>query len=389
MDNDNSELDQLQKPVDARASAIKILQDKRTQRFAAKHPDEEAKRLQAAADEAKAKQAAAQLHYDRAEQMTVQLQARIQQLSSELTLARQALEAQAVSFATLLVQSQFATETEFVQARLTKEERDSLKQRQSTIQQALNHANTQLNHIQTSLNEQLATPKTLEPREVLADKGVQLQATIDARIAEMGAMQQQLSANEQQKNVQLEQKLAIEAQKQTMQVWQQLYELIGSADGKKYRTFAQGLTFQVMIGHANKQLGNMSDRYLLIHDEQSALELNVIDNYQGGEVRSTKNLSGGEGFIISLALALGLSQMASQNIRVDSLFLDEGFGTLDEESLDIALDTLTNLQQEGKLIGVISHVQALKERIFTQIKVEKLSGGHSQLVGAGCRKVAS
>ena len=388
LDNDNSELDQLQKTVDARASAIKILQDKRTQIFAAKHPDEEAKRLQAAADEAKAKQAAAQLHYDRAEQMTVQLQARIQQLSSELTLARQALEAQAVSFAALLVQSQFATETEFVQARLTKEERDSLKQRQSTIQQALNHANTQLNHIQTSLNEQLATPKTLEPREVLADKGAQLQATIDARIAEMGAMQQQLSANEQQKNVQLEQKLAIEAQKQTMQVWQQLYELIGSADGKKYRTFAQGLTFQVMIGHANKQLGNMSDRYLLIHDEQSALELNVIDNYQGGEVRSTKNLSGGEGFIISLALALGLSQMASQNIRVDSLFLDEGFGTLDEESLDIALDTLTNLQQEGKLIGIISHVPALKERIMTQIKVKKIAGGFSEISGQGCAKIA-
>ena len=115
----------------------------------------------------------------------------------------------------------------------------------------------------------------------------------------------------------------------------------------------------------------------------------MIDNYQGGEIRSTKNLSGGEGFIISLALALGLSQMASQNIRVDSLFLDEGFGTLDEESLDIALDTLTNLQQEGKLIGVISHVQALKDRILTQIKVEKLSGGFSRISGQGCHKVVS
>ena len=126
-----------------------------------------------------------------------------------------------------------------------------------------------------------------------------------------------------------------------------------------------------------------------MRDDDSPLELNVIDNYQGGEIRSTKNLSGGEGFIISLALALGLSQMASQNIRVDSLFLDEGFGTLDEESLDIALDTLTNLQQEGKLIGVISHVQALKDRILTQIKVEKLSGGFSQITGQGCQRIAS
>ena len=81
--------------------------------------------------------------------------------------------------------------------------------------------------------------------------------------------------------------------------------------------------------------------------------------------------------------------MASQNIRVDSLFLDEGFGTLDEESLDIALDTLTSLQQEGKIIGIISHVQALKERILTQIKVEKISGGFSQISGQGCQKVVS
>ena len=81
--------------------------------------------------------------------------------------------------------------------------------------------------------------------------------------------------------------------------------------------------------------------------------------------------------------------MASQNIRVDSLFLDEGFGTLDEESLDIALDTLTSLQQEGKIIGIISHVQALKERILTQIKVEKISGGFSQISGQGCHKVVT
>ena len=211
---------------------------------------------------------------------------------------------------------------------------------------------------------------------------------MNALSEQIGGIKQQLANNEKRKSDNQAQQAAIEAQKENLQIWLQLYKLIGSADGKKYRTFAQGLTFQIMVSHANAKLQKMSDRYLLIRDEDSPLELNVIDNYQGGEIRSTKNLSGGEGFIISLALALGLSQMASQNIRVDSLFLDEGFGTLDEDSLDIALDTLTSLQQEGKLIGVISHVQALKERILTQIKVEKLSGGHSQLVGAGCSKIA-
>lgn len=168
---------------------------------------------------------------------------------------------------------------------------------------------------------------------------------------------------------------------------EQLHKLIGSSDGQKFRNFAQGLTFDFMIRGANEQLQKMSDRYLLIRDDNEPLELNVIDNYQAGEIRSCKNLSGGESFIISLALALGLSSMASnnstKNIQVDSLFLDEGFGTLDDDSLDIALDTLTSLQQEGKLIGVISHVQALKDRILTQIKVEKLSGGVSKISGAG------
>jgi len=177
---------------------------------------------------------------------------------------------------------------------------------------------------------------------------------------------------------------AVAAQQQECRRWENLHALIGSADGKKYRNFAQGLTFELMIGHANRQLQKMTDRYLLVRDTAAPLELNVIDNYQGGEIRSTKNLSGGESFIVSLALALGLSHMAGKNVRVDSLFLDEGFGTLDEEALDIALETLAGLQQDGKLIGVISHVPALKERISTRIQVTPQSGGRSVLSGPGC-----
>jgi exonuclease SbcC len=173
-------------------------------------------------------------------------------------------------------------------------------------------------------------------------------------------------------------------QQRECQRWDLLHELIGSADGKKFRHFAQGLTFEMMIAHANRQLQKMSERYLLARDESQPLELNVIDNYQAGEIRSTKNLSGGESFIVSLALALGLSRMASQNVRVDSLFLDEGFGTLDEEALETALATLSSLQQDGKLIGVISHVGALKERIPTQIEVTSGPGGRSVISGPGC-----
>ena len=166
-----------------------------------------------------------------------------------------------------------------------------------------------------------------------------------------------------------------------------MHQLSGSADGKKFRNFAQGLTFEMMTAHANRQLRKMTDRYLLIRDASEPLELNVIDNYQAGEIRSTKNLSGGESFIVSLALALGLSQMASRNVRVDSLFLDEGFGSLDEDALETALETLAGLQQTGKLIGIISHVPALKERIGAQIQVTPKTGGRSVISGPGVKNV--
>jgi exonuclease SbcC len=203
---------------------------------------------------------------------------------------------------------------------------------------------------------------------------------------EIGADAKSLADNRLQKEKRQSRLHEIEAQKKECLRWQTLRELIGSADGKKFRNFAQGLTFEMMTAHANRQLQKMTDRYLLVRDAVEPLELNVIDNYQAGEVRSTKNLSGGESFIVSLALALGLSRMASRNVRVDSLFLDEGFGTLDDDALETALDTLSELQQDGKLIGVISHVLALKERIGTQITVTPQSGGRSSLSGPGCSR---
>lgn len=203
---------------------------------------------------------------------------------------------------------------------------------------------------------------------------------------EVGALNHRLRQHEQTAQQAQLQQQRLEQQQQVVDGWEALHLLIGSADGKKFRNFAQGLTFEWMVAHANRQLQAMTDRYVLVHDASRPLELDVIDNYQAGERRSTKNLSGGESFIVSLSLALGLSRMASDRIRVDSLFLDEGFGTLDEDALDVALDTLANLQHEGRLIGVISHVPALKDRIRTQIRVMPVSGGRSRLEGPGCRQ---
>ncbi len=228
------------------------------------------------------------------------------------------------------------------------------------------------------------TDQKFEPLAQALDQALTIRSKLHQTI---GGIRQKLDDDKKLQKQQQVRLAAIDAQKRECSRWDILHDLIGSADGRKYRNFAQGLTFEMMVGHANQQLQKMTDRYLLIRDKAQPLELNVVDNYQAGEIRSTKNLSGGESFIVSLSLALGLSQMASKNVRVDSLFLDEGFGTLDEDALDIALETLVGLQQDGKLIGVISHVPTLKERISTQIQVSPQSGGISTISGPGCRQL--
>ena len=388
---EENELNKLSQIVSDKTLVLKQLQQQRDEilkNIDNKNPDSEELRLRDLLDRAKTEQSTVQREYDKGAQLLAQLQQKQQQLETQSQSAMVTLDAQQSDFTLMLTRSQFDSEASYLSARLPIKTRNLLNAQQQQIDYALQQAQSSLKQTEQSLMEKQRQPLTADDRQTLTGKQQKAQADNKRLLETIGAISQRLTDNNEKKSHQQDKRKAITAQKDKLQVWQQLHKLIGSADGKKYRTFAQGLTFEVMIDHANAKLHKMSDRYLLIRDDNNALELNVIDNYQGGEIRSTKNLSGGEGFIISLALALGLSQMASHNIRVDSLFLDEGFGTLDEESLDIALDTLTSLQQEGKLIGVISHVAALKERILTQIQVTKLSGGFSQISGQGCQKIA-
>ncbi|WP_200376493.1 AAA family ATPase [Thiocystis violacea] len=288
------------------------------------------------------------------------------------------------AFAERRLAAGFADEPDYLGACLTEEARDRLRQEAKR----LDDERAELTARERDLHGQLASERqrglTDQPRDAL-NQTVAEQETEQKTLREtIGGLRQRLDDNEAIKLRQLEGLAAIAAQRRECERWDKLHGLIGSSDGKKYRNFAQGLTFDIMIGHANRQLQRMSDRYLLIRDETQPLDLNVIDKDQAGEIRSAKNLSGGESFIVSLALALGLSRMASQKVRVDSLFLDEGFGTLDEDALETALETLAGLRRDGKLIGVISHVPALKERIGTQIQVTPMRGGRSRIQGPGC-----
>jgi exonuclease SbcC len=185
----------------------------------------------------------------------------------------------------------------------------------------------------------------------------------------IGSDKKELELNKDNSDKHKERIASLEIKKEAFKVWVKLNELVGSADGTKFKKFAQGITLDQLINLANQHLNVLSSRYTLARSQDKLLELEVIDAYQGNVVRPVSTLSGGESFIVSLALALGLSELASQKIAIDSLFLDEGFGTLDEESLETALNALNLLQSGGKMVGVISHVEALKERIPLQIKV--------------------
>ena len=129
----------------------------------------------------------------------------------------------------------------------------------------------------------------------------------------------------------------------------------------------------------DRHLTLLSNRYRLRRIIGEKLDVEIQDLHQANATRPTSSLSGGESFLTSLALALGLSDLAGKKVKIDSLFIDEGFGTLDSESLEVAVQALEKLRSRNKTIGVISHIELLKERIPTQIVIEKGVGGVSTM----------
>jgi len=217
-----------------------------------------------------------------------------------------------------------------------------------------------------------------------------LQALFDAVQAERRSVHETTTAlrlralQDEERRKLAESSLAeIERQQEVEARWGKLSELIGSSDGKKFRNYAQQFTLDVLLGYANAHLAQLARRYRLervSYAGMPSLALMVRDQDMGGEVRSVNSLSGGESFLVSLALALGLASLSSNRVRVESLFIDEGFGSLDSETLGVAMDALDALQSMGRKVGVISHVQEMTERIATKVLVRPSGGGSSAVV---------
>ena len=312
----------------------------------------------------------------------VSLQSQLSAQQQQEKLEQERLQQSQTQFTTALAASCFADRDAFLAALLD----DDAIRRLEQLKQSLESQIQQAAALSGQANQQLQAHLALRPEGLNADAPAlqsqlqQLAQRLRENTTHQGEIRQQLKQDSDNRQHQLALMQQIEEAARQADDWGYLNALIGSSTGDKFRKFAQGLTLDNLVWLANQQLNRLHGRYLLQRKASDALELEVVDTWQADAVRDTRTLSGGESFLVSLALALALSDLVSHKTRIDSLFLDEGFGTLDSETLDTALDALDALNATGKTIGVISHVEAMKERIPVQIKVKKINGlGYSRL----------
>lgn len=276
--------------------------------------------------------------------------------------------------------SQFTDTNAYLEALLPAIEVQKLQNIKSRLEKSELEAQTIYDESKSHMSQLEAKKNTDSSLQKIEQEIHSLQKNIADWHHRKGQIQQQIDANIKVQNHKHDLSASLEQQKASYHVWSSLNELIGSAQGDKFRKFAQGLTLDYLLHLANQRLQQLHNRYCLIRKKGDELSLEVMDTWQADAMRDTKTLSGGESFLVSLALALALSDMVSDKINIQSLFLDEGFGTLDKETLDMALDALDGLHASGKMIGVISHIEALKERIAVQISIKKQTGmGTSKL----------
>lgn len=311
------------------------------------------------------------------------LNGQCEQIDSQLKAMHQRMQAAEGAFNTALQQSDFADEQALRSALLDEQDIQHLRQHLQVLEQQRQQQITlrqQLAQRVTAHQQQRPASLSDEVAAGIAEQLESLRLALRDNARHQGEAQQQLHSDAQQRLQQ--QSLLTQIADDEVQLTQlgRLNDLIGSAKGDKFRRFAQGLTLDHLVWLANRQLDRLHGRYLLQRRVTDELELEVVDTWQADATRDTRTLSGGESFLVSLALALALSDLVSHKTRIESLFLDEGFGTLDAETLDTALDALDALNASGKTIGVISHVEAMKERIPVQIRVRKMNGlGYSKL----------
>lgn len=306
----------------------------------------------------------------------------LQSIQKDVVEKKQALESFRSDFDQQLSQSQFKNMEEIKSALLAKEAKDSLFKLKTEIE----NKSLEIKTLVSKNSQDLASLLKLKTFETTLEEA-QKQDTISKEQNEkynkrLGEIVQTFKKDNDIKERNSGVFKEIENQEKQVKKWKDLMDLLGGSK-HAFNTYVQRLTLKSLIGLANIHLYKLNKRYSLkMKDHYAAgeeLNFNLVDHYQTDEERYVDTSSGGEKFLISLALALGLSDLASSNVKIDSLFIDEGFGTLDNVTLETVISTLETLQAQGKMIGIISHVENLKERIPTQIQLIKKSNGISEV----------
>lgn len=284
-----------------------------------------------------------------------------------------------------LKKEKFESEEDWRRARLDSEAINALHKEITDYKAQSRSAADRFSEADKKLAEKESQKLTDKSLEVLEAEKREASAEKEKLLEQKGELQKELKTDEEARIKRAGIEDELKKLKHQVAVWDRLNTLVGSSSGDKYRRYVQSLVLLTLLKNANVELTKLHSRYRLAKGGGD-MEIKVIDSDLADQERPTDNLSGGETFIVSLALALGLAQMASNNVRIDSLFLDEGFGTLDDDSLEKALNALSSLNAQRKTVGLISHVDQIKERIPSKIVVKRSAQpGVSRLEGAGVK----
>ena len=323
---------------------------------------------------------AAQQALDSLRRLLVEKAAAVEERCKNLQGVQTATAQQLAQFRERLAGTHFADPEAVRAARLNAVEAERIENMQRALEAQSQTLAGQLSQVREQIKglREACAPEGEALEKLELDRKA-LEEQLKAGAEKRTTLRNELEQDERNRAARSQESGMIEELRLRLTTWRRLRELIGSHDGAKFRRFAQGLSLDVLVRHANRHLHRLSTRYQLRRTAGEELMLEIMDLHQANVTRPMLSLSGGESFLASLALALGLSDLAGRNVRIDSLFIDEGFGSLDAETLDLAVAALDTLRLNNKTVGIISHVELLKERIPVQIRVEKLAGGQSVL----------
>ena len=384
-----SRLDDANSKVEESRKNLSALDAKRKELFGEKSVDEERKNARERRDNAERFANEARLVEQQKRETKVALDKSIADLNTHIAETEPKLAGLQTLFLENLTSKNFADEQEFLAAKLPESERKSLQQSQKRIEEKLTAAQTSVKNF----NDQLAEHQQKRNFEESEDVAKQNRDTVKTQLNECTV--NLATWTEQKKNdAQLRQKFndmqaELSALKSKRTDWEQMQRWFNgnrleTGNGDVFVKFIQTITLRNLLKIANGYLRDMFPRYEMV-TEPNTLNIQLVDHDNSDAVRPIDNISGGEGFLVSLSLALGISTLASRNVRIDSMFLDEGFGTLDSKMLQETVIVLQKMQQEkGKLLGVITHVDLVKSELPTHIEVTP-NGGHSVLSGAGVK----